>query len=499
MSSVNLEDLSLQEEEGFVFDFEEGEDELVDFRWCLIGRFLGDRSIHTNSMKVTLADVWRPVKGVKIKEAKTGLFLFQFAHEMDMAAVLQGGPWSFNNQMLIVGRVQVGVQIENIPLNHVDFWVQVHNLPMGLMAEKVGRTLANYIGSFVEYDKNNRGSFWREYMRIRVRVDIRRPLKKESKVKNQGGEWCTVNFKYEKLGVFCFVCGLIGHGENKCEVLFSMTEDDGSRAWSKDLRAEPRRRSAKQTSRWLMEDGGGRSVQEGEQSFDASAAHVDPTRSSSSASASHHNRPGNDYQSLLCPTIVPSAIPGTQNLAHPIISQSMTCPAITANTETETEQSLNSSQSINHHLTIIPKMTAHNSLADNTLMTKSFANNNQPIKSFSISPIINGTFNPKPIQPFSFKADVANKIQPIHQNTRSSKNNPPHRTNRPNNTITRTETKPDAAKPVPALLQITPVSMEVQTEKKRRREEEKKESDDNSNLTQHFLTAGPGSQACRDQ
>jgi hypothetical protein len=41
--------------------------------------------------------------------------------------------------------------------------------------------------------------------------------------------------------------------------------------------------------------------------------------------------------------------------------------------------------------------------------------------------------------------------------------------------------------------------MEVQTEKKRRREEEKKESDDNSNLTQHFLTAGPGSQACRDQ
>jgi NRPS condensation-like uncharacterized protein len=57
---------------------------------------------------------------------------------------------------------------------------------MGLMAERVGNTLANYIGSFVEYDKNNKGSFWREYMRIRVRVDIRQPLKKDSKVKNQG-------------------------------------------------------------------------------------------------------------------------------------------------------------------------------------------------------------------------------------------------------------------------------------------------------------------------
>jgi hypothetical protein len=109
MSSVTLENLSLQEEEGFVFYFEEGEEDQVDFRWSLVGRFLGDRSIHDNSMKVTMAEVWRPVKGVKIKEAKAGLFLFQFSHELDMENVLQGGPWTFNNQMLILERVQLGV------------------------------------------------------------------------------------------------------------------------------------------------------------------------------------------------------------------------------------------------------------------------------------------------------------------------------------------------------------------------------------------------------
>jgi hypothetical protein len=167
MSGVNLEDLSLQDDEGFVFDVEDGEEDVIDFRWCLVGRFLGDRSIHVNSMKVTMADVWRPVKGVKIKEATPGIFLFHFGHALDMEAVLQGGPWSFNNQMLIMERVRLGVQIENIPLYHVDFWVQVHNLPTGFMTERVGKTLANYIGSFVEYDKNNKGSFWREYMRTK--------------------------------------------------------------------------------------------------------------------------------------------------------------------------------------------------------------------------------------------------------------------------------------------------------------------------------------------
>jgi 14-3-3 protein epsilon len=259
MASVNLEDLSIhaEEEEGFIFDIGEDEGEQIDFRWCLLGRFLSDRPIHVNSMKVTMANIWRPVKGVKIKETTPDLFLFQFAHALDMEAVLQGGPWMFDNHMLILDRVQLGVQIENIPLHHVDFWVQVHNLPVGLMAEKVGKKLANYIGSFVEYDKNNNTSIWRQYMRLRVRVDVHQPLKKESKVKNQGGEWCIIKFKYERLGVFCFACGIMGHAKNKCEVRFAKEIDDGVREWSNELRAEPRRCSGRQTSRWLKEEGGG--------------------------------------------------------------------------------------------------------------------------------------------------------------------------------------------------------------------------------------------------
>jgi hypothetical protein len=40
---------------------------------------------------------------------------------------------------------------------------------------------------------------------------------------------------------------------------------------------------------------------------------------------------------------------------------------------------------------------------------------------------------------------------------------------------------------------------ESQTEKKRRREEEKSTNIDTSQITEHFLMAGPGSQACQDQ
>jgi hypothetical protein len=41
--------------------------------------------------------------------------------------------------------------------------------------------------------------------------------------------------------------------------------------------------------------------------------------------------------------------------------------------------------------------------------------------------------------------------------------------------------------------------MEAQSEKKRRREVEVDDSTEKLNESEHFLTAGPGSQACRDQ
>ncbi|XP_058772586.1 uncharacterized protein At4g02000-like [Vicia villosa] len=145
-----------------------------------------------------------------------------------MEATLKGGPWIFGNHLLIIERVQIGVQLENIHMFHVEIWVQVHNLSTSQMLEKLSKTIANFIGTFVEYDKNNNSSFWRQYMRLRVKVDVRQPLKKNTRVKNKGGEWCTFIFKYENLGLFYFVCGVLGHSEQRCEVRFAVDEDNGS-------------------------------------------------------------------------------------------------------------------------------------------------------------------------------------------------------------------------------------------------------------------------------
>lgn len=92
MATQDLEKLSINEEgeeDGFWFDLEEDGGENIDLQWCLVGRFMCDRAIHYQSMKKRIRDIWRPIKGVKIKEAKNSLFLFQFSHNLDMQSVLK--------------------------------------------------------------------------------------------------------------------------------------------------------------------------------------------------------------------------------------------------------------------------------------------------------------------------------------------------------------------------------------------------------------------------
>ncbi|MCH86333.1 hypothetical protein A2U01_0007188, partial [Trifolium medium] len=141
-----------------------------------------------------------------------------------------------------------------VPLFNVPLWIQVHNLPGGFMSQKTGKNIGDYIGEFLEYDEKNDSLSWRKYMRIRVLVDVRKPLKRQKKIKKQGVDNKMVQFKYERLGTFCYVCGILGHSDSKCTKLFDMTEREVKKEWGPDLRADIGRNRGGE-SRWLRQSG----------------------------------------------------------------------------------------------------------------------------------------------------------------------------------------------------------------------------------------------------
>ncbi|MCI42085.1 DUF4283 domain protein, partial [Trifolium medium] len=83
----HIERLTLEEEdeelEVEIGDNSEGNKEMNP-AWCFAGRFLTNKPIRADMMKIAMAGVWCPVRGVTIKDTGSGVFVFQFHHHLDV-------------------------------------------------------------------------------------------------------------------------------------------------------------------------------------------------------------------------------------------------------------------------------------------------------------------------------------------------------------------------------------------------------------------------------
>ncbi|PPR96359.1 hypothetical protein GOBAR_AA24307 [Gossypium barbadense] len=71
------------------------------------------------------------------------MYLFQFFNEVDIHRVLAGTPWFFNNHLLILQRLSMGEDPTKLVLNSTEFWIQVHELPPGIMTETMAQQLGH--------------------------------------------------------------------------------------------------------------------------------------------------------------------------------------------------------------------------------------------------------------------------------------------------------------------------------------------------------------------
>lgn len=94
-------------------------------------------------------------------------------------------------------------------------------------------------------------------MRLKIRLDVRKPLKRRKKICKKDKTEIMVNYKYEKLGDFCFVCGMLSHTKRVCQKKLEAGAEEIVKDWGPSLRAQPRRMTGGNLSKWLREDGDG--------------------------------------------------------------------------------------------------------------------------------------------------------------------------------------------------------------------------------------------------
>lgn len=261
-SKASLEEmysrLSLEEEEDGGIEVAEG-DIKARTTFVLVGSFLTERNINFNAMKNVMAALWRPREGMDVLDLGEQRYSFVFYHILDMQKVLDGGPWTFEQNLLVYHWLKEGEVPHSVPLNTIDIWIQVYDLPAGLISENVFKSIGQYVGEFIKSDPANINGGWKLYSRIRVKIDLRKPIKRRMKVKRAGGEWSWANFKYERLSSFCFVCGLLGHQERDCAIVYANPDKEITRAYGTWLRAPGKNDKRMDVgAKWLRSDGDGR-------------------------------------------------------------------------------------------------------------------------------------------------------------------------------------------------------------------------------------------------
>ena len=181
------------------------------------------------------------------------------------------GPWEFGGDLIIVVDFDASKRLKDLEFIYTPAWVRVFNLPLGMMNTATGMRIGNKVGKALMVDADTDGSAVGTYLRVKVRVDIRKPLLRGVMLEDEDevkGGWCP--FRYEFLPNFCYACGLLGHVERDCDVGVGKEEQQQFGDWLRvtpakwKMPGESRSRwseggSSESSRQWRSMDSGGRS------------------------------------------------------------------------------------------------------------------------------------------------------------------------------------------------------------------------------------------------
>ncbi|KAE8790282.1 hypothetical protein D1007_35429 [Hordeum vulgare] len=221
-ASVDLEaamrNLKLKEAEldGVMVDDEEISRFSEETRWLVVAKVHTTKPFSAESFKTTMMFVWRLAYDPGIREADDNLFIILMFYVGDWNRVMHQGPWIFRGLMVVIEEYDGKGKPHTVALDRVQVRAHIHDTPELYRREGILDQLARRIGQVKSVEMNPNRFFEGNYVRVRVKIKIDEPLVRFTPLKIRGEEALLLAVKYEKVGFFCEVCGVMGHVLEEC-------------------------------------------------------------------------------------------------------------------------------------------------------------------------------------------------------------------------------------------------------------------------------------------
>ncbi|KAF4351010.1 hypothetical protein G4B88_015994 [Cannabis sativa] len=178
-------------------------------------------AVDADDIKQFVAKNWLKkvvVFGLDVGSSKPNCFKLGFDSEEDRQWALEQGPWSFKGYTFALSAWKPSK--EGITtVDNIDLWVQIHNLPHEYFSVVNGTLLGGLIGKVIKLElEEDKPSSWELFLRVLVEIDLERPLTSGCFFDIALGVKRWLQFKYEKVGIFCYFCGCLGHQRRGCSL-----------------------------------------------------------------------------------------------------------------------------------------------------------------------------------------------------------------------------------------------------------------------------------------
>lgn len=155
-------------------------------KWGLLGKLLSQKPFNRKAFRCTILEILRVKNGLTINEVDRDIFLFSFGDPKEIDKVLNE-PWIFDKSMLVLKIYDADKTVDYNDFVFTKFWVQVFNLPPSGMRPEMGEMMGDIISEFVDVIKNSDSKCVGQFLRVRVAIDVSKPLRSGVRLRLGGG------------------------------------------------------------------------------------------------------------------------------------------------------------------------------------------------------------------------------------------------------------------------------------------------------------------------
>lgn len=191
-----------------------------------VGCVISDKIVNVTAVLAQLCFNWSTVEAPSIKSFGGNLYGVYFANRNCLESGLEDSPYIVYGCCFHLQRWSIGKAYDEIDFSKVPFWIQIHKFPIELLSNQNARLIGSRIRDLVKIEDPFEDEIGRGFLRIRVILDIKKPILSRFWIPRADGSRSKAFLKYEKLQDFCFGCGKLGHSLKSCVADPVMRDDE---------------------------------------------------------------------------------------------------------------------------------------------------------------------------------------------------------------------------------------------------------------------------------